>query len=409
MDLPINPIAPHIMYIDMNSCFATIYQQGHIALRDKPLVIVAYDSPRGMILSPSIEAKKVGIKMGMSLQDAREVYPAVISRLADVDMIRDVHDKFMKIFSDYSPLVLTKSIDEAVIDFTDLENIYDKNLLDIGQEIKKRMKSEIGEYIKCSIGIGPNRWLAKTASDLKKPDGMELINQENLKSCLSRLTLRDLCGINVATEKRLNSYGIFTPLQFLETDETTLRKNVFKSILGTHWYKRLRGWEVDDRESVRKSYGQQYALSRPTNNVDEVLKIIMQLTEKMGRRLRDSKMAAKGIALGMMYQDHTHGGKSRKLNQKLFTTIELFTEIKKIFNEINTGEIIRLISVTCFALSNKDIYQEKLFGDNNIKMTKALLAVDRLNDRYGEYTVASALSKDMDKIILDRIAFGKTS
>jgi DNA polymerase-4 len=409
MDLPINPVDPRIMYIDMNSCFATIYQQGHVALRDKPLVIVAYDSPRGMILSPSIEAKKVGIKMGMSLQDARDIYPAVISRLSDVEMIRDVHDKFMKIFSDYSPLVLAKSIDEAVIDFTDLENIYQKDLLEVGQEIKNRMKSEIGEYIKYSIGIGPNRWLAKTASDLKKPDGLEMIDSKNLVNVLSRLTLRDLCGINVATEKRLNSYGIFTPLRLFETDETTLRKKVFKSVLGTHWYKRLRGWEVDDRESVRKSYGQQYALSRPTNNIDEILKIIMQLTEKMGRRLRESKMAACGIGLGIMYKDYAYGGKTRRLSEKLFTTIELFTEIKKIFNEINTDKIVRLISISCFALSSKDIYQEKLFGDNNIKMTKALLAVDRLNDKYGEYTVTSALSKDMDKIILDRIAFGKTS
>jgi len=408
MDLSINANSPRIMYIDMNSCFATVYQQGHVALRNKPLVIVAYDSPRGMILSPSIEAKKVGIKMGMSLQDAREIYPGVISRLSDVEMIRDVHDKFMKIFSEYSPLVLAKSIDEAVIDFTNLENIYQKNLMEIGIEIKNRMKSEIGEYIKCSIGIGPNRWLAKTASNLKKPDGLEIIDAKNLTSVLSGLTLLDLCGINIATQKRLNSYGIFTPIQLFETDEITLRKKVFKSILGTHWYRRLRGWEVDDRETERKSYGQQYALSKPTNDKNEIFKIIMQLTEKMGRRLRESKMAARGIALGMSYQDYTHTGKSKKIEKKLFTTIELFTEIKKLFNEINTSKIIRLISVSCFSLSSKDIYQENLFEDNNLKMAKALLAIDKINDKYGEYTVTSALSKDMDELIIDRIAFGKT-
>jgi DNA polymerase-4 len=392
----------------MNSCFATVYQQGHIALRNKPLVIVAYDSPRGMILSPSIEAKKIGIKMGMSLRDAREIYPGVISRLSDVEMIRDVHDKFMKIFCEYSPLVLAKSIDEAVLDFTDLENIYQKNLMEIGTEIKNRMKSEIGEYIKCSIGIGPNRWLAKTASNLKKPDGLEIIDAKNLTLVLSRLTLLDLCGINIATQKKLNSYGIFTPIQLFETDEIALRKKVFKSVLGTHWYRRLRGWEVDDHETERKSYGQQYALSKPTNDKNEIFKIIMQLTEKMGRRLRESKMGAQGIGLGVMYQDHTHNGKSKKIEKKLFTTIELFTEIKKLFNGIDTGKIIRLISVSCFSLSSKDIYQGNLFEDNNLKMTKALLAIDKINDKYGEYTVTSALSKDMDELIIDRIAFGKT-
>lgn len=408
MDLPINTNCPRIMYMDMNSCFATVYQQGHIALRGKPLVIVAYDSPKGMILSPSIEAKKVGIKMGMSLRDARQIYPAVISRLSDVDMIRDVHDRFMKIFLDYSPSIEAKSIDEAAIDFTGLENIHQKSLPEIGQEIQKRMKSEIGEWIKCSIGIAPTRWLAKTASEIKKPEGLETIDHKNLKESLGKFKLIDLCGIGLASEKRLNSYNIFTTQQFLNTDEYTLRKKIFKSIVGTHWYKRLRGWEVDEKQTIRKSYGQQYALSRPTKDKDEIFKIIMQLTEKMGRRLRESKMAASGIAMGMMYQDHTCNGKSKKIEKKLFTTIELFSEIKKIYNEINVGKVIRLISVSCFSLSNKDIYQENLFQDNSIKMTKALLAADQINNKYGEYTVTSALSKDMDKLILDRIAFGKS-
>ncbi len=123
MDLQINKAEPHIMHIDLNSCFATVEQQANPLLRGKPIAVAAYDSPNGCILAPSIEAKTYGIKTGMRVKDARILFPKLIVRTPDPEKYRDVHKRFMKIFETYSLRVSAKSIDEAVIDFRDTERL----------------------------------------------------------------------------------------------------------------------------------------------------------------------------------------------------------------------------------------------------------------------------------------------
>ncbi len=164
MSLALNHNPPTIMHVDLNSCFATIEQQANPLLRGKPMVVAAYDSPNGCVVAPSIEAKRYGIKTGMTVRDARLLYPGVIVRMPDPSKYRWVHLKFRKIFRDYSPDVTPKSIDEAVIDLTDTLCLFKGTVIDIGKEIKKRFREEIGEWMQCSIGVGTNRFLAKTSS-----------------------------------------------------------------------------------------------------------------------------------------------------------------------------------------------------------------------------------------------------
>src|SRR6266568_9254101 len=234
MDLPVNHNDPLLMHIDLNSCFATCEQQAYPRLRGKPLVIAAYDSPRGCVVAPSIEAKERGIKVGMTVAEARLLCPGVIVRMPDPPKYRAVHVKFAKIFRDYSPSVTPKSIDEAVIDFSRMNNqvLRVTNLVAIGTEIKKRMKQEIGEWMRCNVGIGTNRFLAKTAASLHKPDGLDVITHENVEQVYQSLTLTALCGINTRYQARLNAAGIFTPMQFLEASCEKLHKQVFQSIAG---------------------------------------------------------------------------------------------------------------------------------------------------------------------------------
>ena len=160
MGVLLNKADPMIVHVDLNSCFATVEQQAHPSLRGKPVVIAAYVTDRGCILSPSIEAKKLGIKTGMKVYEAKKIYPNVIVRDTDPIIVRDVHSKFMKIFGDYSPHVIPKSIDEAIIDFSP---VFSKttDLVKIGKEIKNRMRQEIGDWISCNIGIATNRFWQK--------------------------------------------------------------------------------------------------------------------------------------------------------------------------------------------------------------------------------------------------------
>ena len=149
MPLQINHNAPTIMHVDLNSCFATIEQQANPLLRGKPMVVAAYNSPYGCVVAPSIEAKQYGIKTGMRVMEARLLYPKVIVRTPDPAKYRAVHLMFRRIFRDYSPDVTPKSIDEAVIDLTDTLCLFKGTVTDIGRQIKRRFREEIGEWMKC--------------------------------------------------------------------------------------------------------------------------------------------------------------------------------------------------------------------------------------------------------------------
>ena len=394
------------MHIDLNSCFATIEQQAFPHLRGKPVVVAAYDSPNGCVIAPSIEAKRVGIKVGMRVRDAKLLYKDVIVRTPDPPKYRAVHMQFKKIFQDYSPNVTPKSIDEAVIDFEGTPALRNRSLIDIGMEIKKRLRDEIGEWISCNVGIGTNRFLAKTAASLHKPDGLDIITFKNLEKVYSCLSLLDICGINTRYEARLNAAGIYSPMDFYRAKQITLQKQVFKSIVGYYWYLRLRGWEIDAVDFKRKSYGQSYALKYFTSDPAELSRLLMKLTEKMGRRLRKSGHFATGIHIALLYQDNTFWHMGKTFDNELYTTPDLFLKAQLILNRQPAGKKVTHLAVSCFNLypSGKD--QLNLFDLNEVKRKNVSDAMDKINDKYGEYTITPALMMGMEEKIIDRVAFG---
>ncbi len=406
MRLPLNHSRPLIMHIDLNSCFATVCQQAFVHLRGRPIVIAAYASPAGCIVSPSIEAKRLGIRVGMRVRDARLICRDVIVRTPDPPMVRDVHMKFKRIFGDYTPTVIPKSIDEAVLDFHDMEYVLKRDLTDVALEIKKRLRTEIGEWISCSIGIGVNRFLAKTGASLKKPDGLEVIDHERIRDVYAALSLTDLCGINTRFEARLNAAGIFTPLQFLDASADTLRYDVFQSIVGVQWYQRLRGYEVDGVEFARKSFGQDYSLGKKTEDASELARILMKLCEKMGRRLRRSGNGAYGIHVAVLYADYTFWHRSHKGHRLLYTTRDLYQSALLVFNSQPIRKVVAKLSVSCHDLAPHEVAQETLFDTGIGKADCVSDALDAVNNKYGEYTIVPAVMMGMSDLALDRIAFG---
>ena len=394
------------MHIDLNSCFATATQQAFPHLRGKPLVMAAYNSPRGCVLAPSIEAKRFGIKTGMRVMEAKMLCKDVIVRTTDVTLVRDIHIRLKKITGDYSTVVAPKSIDEVVIDFSAIGPVLKRPLTDIANEIKQRIKKEIGEWMVCSVGIGTNRFLAKTGAGLHKPDGLDVIDHINLRKVYSRLKLIDLCGINHRFQARLNINGIFTPLQFLDAPLPLLKDRVFQSIVGYYWYKRLRGHEVDDIEFSRKSFGQDYALGKQTANPEELSKILMKLSEKMGRRLRRSGQAANGINVAIIYNDYTFWHRGRMMNRPMYSTGELFRATQLIFNQQPERKTVAKISVSCYDLIPSKKSQLSLFDEGLDRSRKISDALDSINNKYGEFVITPALLLGMDNKVVDRIAFG---
>jgi DNA polymerase-4 len=406
MEMPVNKNPPRIMHIDLNSCFATVEQQAFPHLRGKPLVIAAYATPNGCVVSPSVEAKRYGIKTGMTVRDARLLCPQVVVRTPDPPKYRAVHGQFKRIFADYSPIVTPKSIDEAVIDFIPTYALFQRDLRDIGSEIKQRLRSEIGEWISCSIGIGPNRFLAKLASSLHKPDGLDVITHANLEAIYRSVALIDLCGINTRYQARLQAHGIFTPLEFLHASLQTLWKEVFRSICGYYWYLRLRGYEIDAVDFGRKSFGQSYAFPRSTSDPKYLSRLLMKLTEKMGRRLRSAGYTAQGIHVSCLYADGTHWHEGRTMHMPMYTTQELFVKAQWVLNHQPEHKPVTHLAVSCYHLSPAQVTQLDLFDTEATKKRKLSAALDQINDRYGEFIITPALMMGMDREIIDRIAFG---
>jgi DNA polymerase-4 len=403
MPLPINRNQPLIMHVDLNSCFATIEQQANPLFRGKPLVVAAYNSPGGCVVAPSIEAKRYGIKTGMTVRDARLLYPGVIVRMPDPSKYRAVHGQFRKIFTDYSPSVSPTSIDEAVIDFTDTYALYNRTLPDIGREIKRRFRAEIGEWMQCSIGIGTNRFLAKLAASLQKPDGLTTIDHTNVLSVYDRVSLLDLTGINTKNEARLNAAGIFTPIEFYEASVDTLKKQVFQSIAGYYWYVRLRGYEIDQIDFARKSFGNTYALGKQTNDPRELAKLLMKLCEKTGRRLRKAGYSASGVHVACVYTDFSSWHTGRKVEQPVYTTREIYLKALWLLNMSGYKKRVRNLAVSVYDLILHQSEQLEMFSSKSHAVAEAM---DKINDKYGEFVITPALMMGMDETILDRIAFG---
>ena len=224
MDLPLNFNDPLVMHIDLNSCFAIIEQQANPLIRHKPVAVAAYDTPRGAIIASSYEAKALGIKLGVNVREARLLCRDVIIMMPDPEKYFDAHRRFKKVLLNYTDRVVPKSVDEFVVDFSGSIAVQTgQSLEQVGQAIKTDIKASLGDYVTVNVGIGPNRFLAKLAAGLHKPDGLDVIDAHNLRAVYETLQLVDLPGINVRYAARLNLEGIYTPLQFLDAPAMLLK------------------------------------------------------------------------------------------------------------------------------------------------------------------------------------------
>lgn len=407
MEMQINYNDPLIMHIDLNSAYAMIEQQANPLIRHKPVAIAAYDTPRGMIIASSYEAKAIGIKLGVNVAEARLIDPNVIILTPDPEKYFDAHRRFKKVLMNYTNSVTPKSVDEFVVDFRGSEAIRrGMTMQEIGMQIKQDIKDALGEYVTVNVGIGTNRFLAKMAAGLNKPDGLDTIKGENLREVYSKLELIDLTGINVRYQARLKAAGIHTPLQFLDTEAHVLKKEVFKSIVGYYWYLRLRGHEIDNVDTKTRSFGQQYALGQKTYDRQELSRLLMKLCEKTGRRLRKHGYAAQGVHLMLGFEDRRYWAKGRKQKSDLYATQDIFIAVQRLLDSATIPCKVTNISVTVFDLHKEALSQASLFDDTRLDRRSLAVAADEVNDRYGEFTLIPALMANMQDTILKRVPFG---
>lgn len=393
-----------IMHIDLNSCFASIEQQANTLLRGKPLAVAAYDTPNGCILAASTEAKVLGVKVGLRVKEGRLLCPDLIVRSPDSDKYRSIHLALKNLLANYTPKLTPKSIDEFVLDFSGTP-AFQRGMFVVGREIKDRIKAEIGDYLTVSIGLGPNRFLAKTASNLHKPNGLDEINEKNYLNIYKNLSLTDLNGINRQNAIRLNMVGIYTVIDFFKADIPLLH-SAFHSILGYYWFLRLRGWEIDDTDWDTKSFGHSYSLPKFLTAPEELAPILSKLVEKVGFRMRHSGFQAKGVHLALLYRDYQYFHEGKSLDQPIFDSRDIYRTAFRLLRHSPYKLPVRNIAVSCFGLSGRSILQLDLFRDN-LKKESLVSAIDDINDRWGNFVITPATMANTKEYVHDRIGFGQ--
>jgi len=404
VNLPFNSKPSTIMHIDLNSCFATIEQQANPLLRGRPIAVAAYITQNGCILAPSVEAKKFGVKTGMRVKEGKLLCPDLQILGPDPWKYRNIHVRLRDLISRYTSDFFPKSIDEFVLNFEGYPS-FKIGLHQAGKEIKQKIKEDIGDWLTVSIGIGPNRFLAKLAANLKKPDGLEEINSQNYQQIYSKLTLVDLNGIKTANAVRLNNVGIHTLGDFYQAPVSQLR-SAFKSILGYYWYLRLRGWEIDDVEFSRKSYGNMYSLPMSLSEPQELSPLLHKLVEKCSFRMRRAGFSAMGVHVALLYRDHSfwhHGGTVHR--EPLFNANDIYNYAYRIMVSSPYRKPVANLSVSLFDLKKSDFSQLDLFNEiaKKINLTRA---VDKIKEKWGDYVITPAMMLGTEDNVPDRVAFG---
>lgn len=408
MNYSLNTEEPNILWIDLNSAFATTEQQAHPSLRGKPMGVTNRLSKNCCVIAASYEAKALGIKVGYGRQDALAICPKFIMLETDPPKYHYVYQKLFNIMKDYSPNIKMKSIDEGIIDLHGTREAVNKRpLADIGHEIKQRVKAEIGDWMKINVGIGPNRFLAKTAAGLHKPDGLDVIDHNNLVEVFKTLNLTDLTGIAHRYERRLKSYSINTPLEFLQAPESLLTKQVFQSINGLYWYRRLRGFEIDDNETTLGMVGRQWVVKKPSSQNEELLPCWHFLAETSGMKLRFRGVVARGICVWAKFQAGGGWSEKQMFSSTFFSNQEIWRRASQLLQKRPKHMKITCIGIYLYQLTPSDRSQLSMFEDVTQQewLTKS---VDQINDYYGAFTVYSADALAGKKLIKQKIPFGGT-
>jgi len=373
-----------ILHIDMNAFFASVEQQSNPALRGKPVAVSGSES-RTVILTASYEARAFGVKTGMTLWEARQKCPELILVPVNNRLYTWVSSRIIDIMRDYTPLVEVFSIDEAFLDITGSINLFG-GVDQICSLIKSRIKSGFG--ITCSIGVAPNKLLAKLASDMQKPDGLTFIGRNEIARTLEHLPVRALCGIGRKMEQHLLMLGIRTCGELGRFDLRLLEKKFGLTGRKLHFM----GRGIDDSPVVAeeeaeevKSVGHSTTLKRDLTERDDILKVLLQLSEMVGRRARRYGVAGRTVHLTVRYTDFTTFEKQEIQTARINRSMDIYRAAVKILDDTPLVQGVRLLGVRISGLhcqgDQLPLFPEEQAG---LKLTEAM---DQVNNRHGDFTV----------------------
>jgi DNA polymerase IV len=404
------------LFVDFNSYFASVEQQDDPSLRGRPVAVAPVMAESTCCIAASYEAKAFGIKTGTPVWEARERCPEIVVLEGRPSRYIDVHHQLMDAIQDCIPHGKAESIDEVPCWLIGRERER-ANAEAIAGNIKRSLLDRGFDAIRCSIGIAPNKFLAKTASDMKKPDGLTVIEQSDLPNKLHDLELRDFCGIGPSMERRLQRADIRSVEQLCAASREHLRA-AWGSIEGERYWMQLRGFELPERKSERASLGHSHVLGPELRNYDGARSVLFKLLAKAAMRLRNEEFLAGGLAIRMRF-----AGMDKRFERDLaFAPIDdTPTFLKLLGRELEALERALAngrwkpkrypplsVSVTLVRLERRGSLSGELMTER--RRSRDMSAVlDKINKRYGNNALyfgamQNALSQQAAPM---RIAFGQ--
>jgi DNA polymerase-4 len=380
-----------ILLADMNSFFASVHQVLDPGLRGKPVAITGDPEQRhGIVLSASYEAKDCGVKTGMILREARQLCPHCIFIKSQHQFYVNFSNRIVGIMRDYTPLVEPFSIDEAFLDVTGSQKLFGPPI-DIARQLKQRIRQEVG--LTCSVGVAPNKLLAKMASDLHKPDGLTVIDRQDVAALLWSLPVRELFGVGPRYEQHLRRLNIFT-IGDLARYPVDVLKRKFGAIGEDMW---LSANGVDDSpvdaDSLNraKSIGHQFTLPSDCEG-DRLKSVILELADLVAYRVRSGGYVGRTVVLYLKDPGFKWVSRSQMLPEFTDLSVDIArTALNLLSEHWNPNWPVRMVGVSLANLVKRRIEQMDLFGDKE-KQRKVELACDQVRKRFGKAALLRAAS-----------------
>ena len=382
-----------ILHMDMDAFFAAVEQRDHPEYRGKPVIVGADPKGgkgRGVVSTCSYEARKFGVHSAMPISQAYKLCPHGIYVWPNGRLYQQVSKEIFNLLYEFTDAIEPLSIDEAFLDVTGSIKLFGDGP-EIAAKIKKRIKDEI--KLTASIGVAPNKYLAKMASDLEKPDGLVVVHPDKIDEFLAPLDISRLWGAGIKTQATLKKMGIHTIGDLFKYPRDILEKKMGK--LGDHFYNLAHG--IDPRhveiDEIVKSISNEHTFAHDINDVNILYKTILQLSEKVGYRLRKKGLQGRTIHLKLRYENFSTITRNKTLASAIDSTQVLFSVIKELLdNNYQQGRKVRLLGVGISGFKNEEGDQLSLF-DNQIKRHDRLDQLqDALTNRFGKHIISRAES-----------------
>src|SRR5699024_10019336 len=397
-----------IFHLDMNSFYASVEVTYNPKLKGKPIAVAGNPNERkGIIVISSYEARKKGVKTTMPLWEAKKLCPELIVLPPNMERYRKASKQVFSILHDITDLVEPISIDEGYMDVTN----YPGNPIELAKKIQNDILNQLN--LPCSIGIGPNKFLAKTASDMKKPLGITILRKRQIRELLWPLNVGEMYGIGKKTAEKLNQVNINTIGDLANADVYNLRQLL--GINGERLKNRANGIDssVVDPEAASEfqSIGNSRTLKEDTDDESEIYQWFLRLVKLVEARLVRREVMGKTIQLTLRFADRTTINRSRRLTKYTNSKEEILLVITDLFDEHWNGEPIRLIGVTVQDILNiSEIHEQlSLFTyEDSIKQMNLESTVAELSKKYSKNTFKN-IKKEKNDIQNEKTDLFKTS